>query len=149
MSGGYINTLLALAGDPMRPFPYRNEDGMFDDRIGKEYFYEASPFDEPCNTHEQCSPSGLLWCDTSSVSTGECKARYLYHHRHIYSGYHTTMSGSVAKWLACWTQAQKGPGSNRSRATLSGNSLRQTVHTHCAFVHQAAKLVEAVLRAAG
>jgi len=26
-------------------------------------------------------------------------------------------------------------------ATLSGNSLRQTVHTHCASVHQAAKLV--------
>ena len=24
-------------------------------------------------------------------------------------------SGSVAKWLTCWTQAQKGPGSNRSR----------------------------------
>ena len=23
--------------------------------------------------------------------------------------------GSVAKWLACWTQAQKGLGSNRSR----------------------------------
>jgi len=23
--------------------------------------------------------------------------------------------GSVAEWLACWTQAQKGPGSNRSR----------------------------------
>ena len=23
------------------------------------------------------------------------------------------MGGSVAKWLACWTQAQKGPGSNR------------------------------------
>jgi len=21
----------------------------------------------------------------------------------------------VAEWLACWTQAQKGPGSNRSR----------------------------------
>ena len=34
-------------------------------------------------------------------------------------------------------------------ATLSGNSLRQTVHTHCAFVHQAAKLVAAVLRVAG
>ena len=32
--------------------------------------------------------------------------------------------------------------------TLSGNSLRQTVHTHCAFVHQAAKLVEALLRVA-
>jgi len=24
-------------------------------------------------------------------------------------------SGSVAEWLACWTQAQKGLGSNRSR----------------------------------
>jgi len=24
------------------------------------------------------------------------------------------MGGSVAEWLACWTQAQKGPGSNRS-----------------------------------
>jgi len=22
---------------------------------------------------------------------------------------------SAAEWLACWTQAQKGPGSNRSR----------------------------------
>ena len=31
----------------------------------------------------------------------------------------------------------------------SGNSLRQTVHTHCAFVHQAAKLVAALLRVAG
>ena len=27
----------------------------------------------------------------------------------------TLMGGSVAEWLACWTQAQKGPGSNRSR----------------------------------
>jgi len=34
-------------------------------------------------------------------------------------------------------------------ATLSGNSLRQTVHTHCASVRQAAKLVAALLRVAG
>ena len=54
----------------------------------------------------------------------------------------TLAGGSVAEWLACWTQTQKGPASNRS---LSGNSLRQTVHTHCASVHQAAKLVAAVL----
>ena len=26
--------------------------------------------------------------------------------------------GSVAEWLACWTQAQKGPDSNRSRDTV-------------------------------
>ena len=30
--------------------------------------------------------------------------------------------GSVAEWLAFWTQAQKGPGSNRSRDAV-GNSL--------------------------
>ena len=34
-------------------------------------------------------------------------------------------------------------------ATLSGNSLRQTVRTHCASVHQAAKLVAALLRVTG
>jgi len=34
-------------------------------------------------------------------------------------------------------------------ATLSGNSLRQTVHTRRASVHQAAKLVAALLRVAG
>jgi len=58
--------------------------------------------------------------------------------------------GSVAEWLACWTQAQKGPGSNRSRdATLSCNSFRQTVHTHCDSVHQAAKLVAVLLGVGG
>jgi len=31
---------------------------------------------------------------------------------------------------------------------LSGNSLRQTAHTHCTSVHQAAKLVAALLRVA-
>ena len=33
--------------------------------------------------------------------------------------------------------------------TLSGNSLRQIVHTHRASVHQATKLVAAILRVAG
>jgi len=33
-------------------------------------------------------------------------------------------------------------------AMLSGNSLRQTVHTHRASIHQAAKLVAALLRVA-
>ena len=35
----------------------------------------------------------------------------------------------VAEWLACWTQAQKA-WVQIAVATLSGNSLRQTVHTH-------------------
>jgi len=34
-------------------------------------------------------------------------------------------------------------------ATLLGNSPRQGVHTHCASVHQAAKLVAALLRVVG
>ena len=56
--------------------------------------------------------------------------------------------GSVAEWLACCTQAQKA-WVQIAAAMLSGNSLRQTAHTHRASVHQAAKLVSALLRVAG
>ena len=45
---------------------------------------------------------------------------------------------------SCWTQAQKGCV-QIAVMTLSGNGLRQTVHTHCVSVHQAAKLVAAAL----
>jgi len=41
----------------------------------------------------------------------------------------------------------EGPGF-KSPAMLSGNSLRQSVHTHRASVHQAAKLVTTLLRVA-
>ena len=41
----------------------------------------------------------------------------------------------------------EGLGFKSQSTTLSGNSLRQTVHTH--RVHQAAKLVAALLRVAG
>ena len=58
------------------------------------------------------------------------------------------MGGSVIEWLACWTQAQKAQV-QIAGATLSGNRLRQTVHTHCASVHQTAKLVAALLRVVG
>ena len=53
--------------------------------------------------------------------------------------------GSVAEWLACWTQAQYGPWVQIAVATLSGNNLRQTAHTHRASVHQAAKSVACLL----
>ena len=45
----------------------------------------------------------------------------------------------------------EGPGfkSQPQPCWVTGNSLRQTVHTHCASVHQAAKLVAALLRVAG
>ena len=32
----------------------------------------------------------------------------------------SVLCGSVAEWLACWTQAQKGLGSNRCRVTVLG-----------------------------
>jgi len=41
-----------------------------------------------------------------------------------------------------------GAGVQIAIATPSGDSLRQTVHTHRASVHQAAKLVAALLRVA-
>jgi len=56
------------------------------------------------------------------------------------------MAGSVAEWLACWTQARKARV-QIAVATLSVKSLRQIVHTHCASVHQVAKL--ALLRVTG
>ena len=43
----------------------------------------------------------------------------------------------------------EGPLVQIAVATLPGNSRGQTVHTHCASVHQAAKLVAALLRVAG
>ena len=63
--------------------------------------------------------------------------------------YHSvTVGGSVAEWLACWTQAQKARV-QIAAAMLSGKSLRQTAHVNGASVHQAAKLVAALLRVAG
>jgi len=78
-----------------------------------------------------------------------CRQQYYYYYYYYYFLAHQR-DGSVAEWLACWTQAQKGPGSNHSResTTLSGNSLWRTVHTHRASVHLAAKLVAALLRVA-
>jgi len=55
------------------------------------------------------------------------------------------LAGSVAEWLVCWTRARV----QIAASTLSGNSLRQTVHTHCASDHQAAKMAAGLLRVVG
>ena len=52
----------------------------------------------------------------------------------------------IAEWLVCWTLRRSRAWVQIAAATLSGNSLRQAVHTHRASVHQAAKLVAALLR---
>jgi len=59
-----------------------------------------------------------------------------------------SQGGSVAEWLARWTQLQKACV-QIAATTLSGNSFRQTAHTNRASVHQAVKLVAALLRVAG
>ena len=43
----------------------------------------------------------------------------------------------------------EGPGFKSQSRRCRGNSLRHTVHTHRVSVHQAAKLVAALLRVAG
>ena len=58
------------------------------------------------------------------------------------------MGGSVAEWWRTGLRRRRA-WVQIAVATLSGNSLRQTVQTHCASVHQAAKLVAALLRVAG
>jgi len=64
-----------------------------------------------------------------------------------FSFINTKLDGSVAEWLACRLRHRKA-WVQITAATLSGNSLRQTVHTHRASVHPAAKLVAALLRIA-
>ena len=77
----------------------------------------------------------------SSVMFCRCKNDITFRTPHYCHGV------SAAELLACWTQAQKARV-QIAAATLSGNSLRQTVRTHRASIHQAAKLVATLLRIA-
>ena len=65
----------------------------------------------------------------------------------IFAFCQSNLSCNAAEWLACWLRHRRA-WVQIAAATLSGNSLRQTVHTHCASVHQAAKLVATLLRVA-
>jgi len=67
------------------------------------------------------------------------------------------MTGSSGiSWIICkfvWLSSRAGLGRRRAwvqiaAAMLSGNSLRQTVHTRRASVHQAVKFIAALLRVA-
>jgi len=45
----------------------------------------------------------------------DCKFVQLNHPAYSPDLVPSTYGGLVDEWLACWTQVQKGPGSNRSR----------------------------------
>ena len=51
---------------------------------------------------------------------------------------------TVAEWLVFWVRRSRA-WVQIAAATLSGNTLRQTVHTHRTSLHQAAKLLAALL----
>jgi len=62
----------------------------------------------------------------------------------------TYLGWSSSRVLSVLDSGAEGLGSNRSRDAVGITVLvRQTVHTHCASVHQAAKLLAALLRVAG
>ena len=94
-----------------------------------------------------CPASGLMWWNGPASSS-----KLLYRGEYFLCAFYRISNSSskhlLAKLSACCTQAQKAQV-QIAVATLSGNSLRQTVHTHRASVHQAAKLVAALLRVAG
>jgi len=82
------------------------------------------------------------------IENARCLQKYTssLHQCFVYVTY--GLGGSVAEWLACWTQAQKAVV-QIAVSTLLGNSLRQTAHNHCASVHQAAKIGSSPLEGCG
>jgi len=61
--------------------------------------------ESPWFLSEPCKMWYTIFLNGFGVSRGICKK----------SKPQTILGGSVAEWLACWTQARKGMGSNRSR----------------------------------
>jgi len=83
-----------------------------------------------------CACCLRLWSNLSEMTVLCCNLQF--------HGAYCIFGGSVAEWLACAGAIRPG----FKLQLLSGNSLRQAVYTHRASVHQAAKLVAALLRVA-
>ena len=110
--------------------------------------------------HGDCEPSHdyvqakcLIECqERHVVATCNCKFSYMPGASRTFALYRPTFVWVAlgSRVVSVLDSGAEGSGfKSQSRlATLSGNSLRPTVHTHCASVHQAAKLVAALLRVA-
>ena len=89
-----------------------------------------------------------MYAGLSSVALQLCSKQL----RHDWSGEIAEFTSSRAiGWLSSRVVTRARLRRRRARvqiaaATLSDNSLRQTVHTHRGSVHQAAKLIAALLR---
>ena len=96
---------------------------------------------------ERYDTGGVTWGTRGQLSATGTRGRYPRDGRKTAPQYFT-INSQVVSVLAAGLRRRRAWG-QIAAATLSGNSLRQTVHTHCASVHQAAKLVAALLRVAG
>jgi len=56
-----------------------------------------------------------MMCDMCKVDLCFCSGLHVYN---VYCRITPCLGGSVTERLACWTQAQKGLGSNRSHDTV-------------------------------
>jgi len=72
----------------------------------------------------------------------------LFHVVHIFIDSFDPLRWLDSRVVSVLDSGAEGPGFQIAAATLSGNSLGQSVHTHRASVQQAAKLVTAFLRVA-
>ena len=106
--------------------PAMLQDIIEDDAIKLDWFFKASLVQDLVNVSLSISLVTLnlrfvgLWSYITSYTTTAVTVHIDYKLPNsvlrVFFVCSTKLSGgSVAEWLACWTQAQKGPGSNRSR----------------------------------
>jgi len=85
----------------------------------------------------------------NNVTRSECISR-LTVYAYTFLGFRVSTLSIVVTIVVGWLGSRVVSVLDSGAAsTLSGNSLRQAVHTHRAFVHQAAKLVAALLKVTG
>ena len=137
-----LPTMLQLTG-----WKERRWKRLWNKQIYVEYLRTVStwhcPHSSTCRAHSR-KPAAvglLLWAHVGTERGMDTVPL----HRPC-STWHGWLGSRVVSVLDSGTE---GPRVKIVVATLSSNSLRQTVYTHCASVHQAAKLVAAPLRVAG
>jgi len=86
--------------------------------ISSSSYYYYAVFNAPCVGHKDDESHDCLQVTFCVVDINMCSARlFNIACREIIFSFinHLTFRIPLAEWLACWTQAQKGPGSNHSR----------------------------------
>ena len=77
------------------------------------------------------APSTSPPCLDGPCSTSSCISRRPRSSQQQHLRQPRRLKTSVAEWLVCWTQAQKGLGSNRSRDAVGQQSWANCSHPSC------------------